>query len=102
MSGGLLMKYAISLMALLSLTGCITLAEQQKREDDAKCSSYGAKRGDPAYVQCRAQLDAARTNANAIASAAPQPDYLTPHWIVPPPQPQFLQLPPLPAPATRF
>jgi hypothetical protein len=30
-------------------------------EDDAKCQSYGAKQGDPAYVQCRAQLDAVAT-----------------------------------------
>jgi hypothetical protein len=38
-------------------------------EDDAKCRSYGAKIGEPAYVQCRAQLDTARTQAGAIASS---------------------------------
>ena len=34
--------------------------------DDAKCQSSG-KPGDPAYDQCRAQLDAARTQAAATA-----------------------------------
>jgi hypothetical protein len=28
--------------------------------DDVKCSSYGAIFGSPPYIQCRAQLDAAR------------------------------------------
>ena len=36
-------------------------------EDDAKCQSPGGKPDDPAYVQCRAQLDAARTQAAATA-----------------------------------
>jgi hypothetical protein len=31
--------------------------------DHAKCTHYGAAPGTPAYVQCRAQLDAARTTA---------------------------------------
>lgn len=43
---------------------------QHAAEDDAKCVSYGAKRGDPTYVQCRVQLDAARTQAAAIAVSA--------------------------------
>src|SRR5262245_31144614 len=54
------------------------LAAQHAAEDDAKCHSYGAKQGDPAYVQCRAQLDAARTQTNATESAAviqPRPTY---------------------------
>jgi hypothetical protein len=41
---------------------------------NAKCQSYGAKPGDPAYVQCRAQLDAAATQASATYSAS-QPRY---------------------------
>jgi len=32
--------------------------------DDAKCQSYGAKRGTPPYIQCRTQLDVARTRAH--------------------------------------
>lgn len=39
------------------------LAREQAAADDAKCQGYGAKPGEPAYVQCRAQLDAARTAA---------------------------------------
>jgi hypothetical protein len=65
------------------LIGCAEYKAQLAAEDDAKCQSYGAKRGEPAYVQCRAQLDAARTQADAaVASAviqAPKP--------IPPPQP---------------
>jgi hypothetical protein len=60
----------IALCALtVGLSGCAEykarLAAQQAAEDDAKCQSYGAKPGEPAYVQCRAQLDAARTQAAA-------------------------------------
>ena len=44
-----------------SLAGCASAA----RLDDAKCQSYGAQPGDPAYVACRSQLDAARTQARA-------------------------------------
>jgi hypothetical protein len=58
----------------LLVAGCAEyqarLAAQHAAEDDAKCQSYGAKQGDPAYVQCRAQLDAARTQADATESAA--------------------------------
>jgi hypothetical protein len=35
-----------------------------------KCESYGAKKGEPAYAQCRARLDAARTRAVAAIAAA--------------------------------
>jgi hypothetical protein len=70
----------------LLATGCADylakLAAQHAAEDDAKCQSYGAKQGDPAYVQCRAQLDAARTQADATVSSAPvviqQPTYQAP------------------------
>ena len=60
------------------LIGCVDKA-QLAADDDAKCRSYGAKHGEPAYVQCRAQLDAAHTQADAaVASAviqAPPPIY---------------------------
>jgi hypothetical protein len=54
------------------------IVAKRAAEDDAKCVSYGAKPGDPAYVQCRTQLDAARTQANAIEAAAPPPAPYTP------------------------
>jgi hypothetical protein len=41
-------------------------AAKQDAEDDAKCQSSGGKPDDPAYVQCRAQLDAARTSASRL------------------------------------
>jgi hypothetical protein len=44
---------------------------QHAAEDDAKCVSYGAKRGDATYVQCRVQLDAARSQAAALAASKP-------------------------------
>lgn len=57
------------------LSGCAEyrakIAAEQAAADDAKCVSYGATRGDPAYVQCRAQLDAARTQAQAAVTPAP-------------------------------
>jgi hypothetical protein len=57
----------------LSLIGCAEykakLAAERAAVDDAKCQSYGAKPGDPAYVQCRAQLDAARTLATATENS---------------------------------
>lgn len=54
------------------LAGC---ASREAREaewgvkDDAQCQSYGARPGDPAYVNCRTQLSAARTTARAIDSS---------------------------------
>jgi hypothetical protein len=54
----------------LGLAGCPTVEEQLAKDrehfakfDDGKCQSYGAKPGTPAYVQCRAQLDAARSQS---------------------------------------
>jgi hypothetical protein len=41
-------------------------AAKQDTEEDAKCQT-GGKPGDPAYDQCRAQLDATRTQAAAAA-----------------------------------
>jgi hypothetical protein len=57
-------------------------AQTQAAADDAKCQSYGAKPGEPAYVQCRMNLDnqraqaAAQTRAavaGALISSRPQP-----------------------------
>jgi hypothetical protein len=88
------MKYAIALIAFLSLGGCglsQRMAEQRNAEDDAKCISYGAQRGDPTYIQCRAQLDAARTQAaatesvaGAVTAAGPNP-LASPPMVQPPP-----------------
>ena len=73
------MRKLVVLALALGLAGCGQTAEQrmqqlyaQQQLDSAKCRSYGAKEGDPAYVQCRAQLDAARTGATAAVEAAKQ------------------------------
>ena len=42
-------------------------AAKRDTEEDAKCQSSGGKPGDPAYEQCRAQLDATRTQAAGAA-----------------------------------
>ena len=53
-------------MRLLSIgLLCLFLAGCAAAKDDVKCRSYGASPGDLAYVQCRATLDAARTQAEA-------------------------------------
>jgi hypothetical protein len=68
------MKFVLIATTAVLLGGCVTPAAQQAQQaaaDDAKCLSYGARRGDPAYVQCRSQLDAARTQAAAVEDAAP-------------------------------
>jgi hypothetical protein len=56
------MKRAI-LLALL-LAGCQT-TEERLAADDAQCRSYGTKPGDPAYVQCRMNLDNNRAQVQA-------------------------------------
>ena len=53
-------SFSIGLVCL-SLVGCAAA------KDDAKCRSYGSSPGESAYVQCRATLDAARTQADAMA-----------------------------------
>jgi hypothetical protein len=56
----------------VTLAGCASQAEIAQRnaiEDDAKCQSYGAKPGEPAYATCRATLNAAHTEARAIANS---------------------------------
>lgn len=63
-------RTACALLVAASLGGCASyqakIAAEHAAYDDAKCLSYGGAKGDAAYVQCRAQLDAARTQANAI------------------------------------
>ena len=59
-------KWAWALLLALAVGGCVDVAKL----DDQKCQGYGAAQGSPAYVQCRAQLDAARTQAQAAFSAA--------------------------------
>ena len=53
-------KLVLCALLCAGLSGC---AEQFAKIDDTKCQSYGAHPGDPAYVTCRSQLDAARTQA---------------------------------------
>jgi len=66
-------------------------AQAQAAADDAKCQSYGAKRGDPAYIQCRTQLDAERAQMRSavlgalVGGLASRP---TPQ-VTPMPQPQM-------------
>lgn len=56
------MKGAV-LLALL-LTSCQT-TEERLAADDANCRSYGTKSGDPAYIQCRMNLDNNRAAVSA-------------------------------------
>ena len=72
------------------LTGCMT-AEQRVAQDDGKCRSYGAEPGSSAYVQCRTQLDAAQTQARAIADATPMPPGMT--LPAPTPSPRYSRAP---------
>ena len=86
------MRPVVVIILAASLVGCASEAERQARQaerlerlaaaDDAKCKGYGAQPGSPAYVQCRAQLDAARTQAIATAAAGfgatPGPPVYTP------------------------
>jgi hypothetical protein len=52
--------------------------------DDSKCRSYGGEPGTPSYVQCRAQLDAARTQAQATRAATPVIVQQAPVYVPPP------------------
>jgi len=94
--------FAAALAAAASiLAGCASEAERAARwaaVDDAKCKSYGAQPGTPAYVQCRAQLDAARTQAIATAAAAPVPVVNPAPIVVPQITPSVFQPPPPPSP----
>lgn len=67
------MRHWIALAAVLSLAGCKTIAEAQSERDDAKCVSYGAPKGSPAYTQCRLQLEQNRSNERAAFLGSPSP-----------------------------
>jgi hypothetical protein len=63
-------RYLIIAIAL----ACASCVAQERAEMDAQCKSYGAKPGTDAYVNCRAQLDAAHAQAAATMMApAPAP-----------------------------
>ena len=71
------MKLAFGLCLCLLLTACLTAEERLEAarqrndaQDDKKCQSSGAKPGEPAYVQCRTQLDATRADAARTRSDA--------------------------------
>lgn len=53
-----------ALFLALFLAGCQT-TEDRIAADDRQCQSYGTKPGDPAYVQCRMNLDTNRANVKA-------------------------------------
>jgi hypothetical protein len=61
----------ITAIALAGLLGGCVSAQQLAAQDDAKCQSYGAAPGTPAYANCRVQLDTTRTTARAIIAASP-------------------------------
>ncbi|PJG56618.1 hypothetical protein CVM73_03450 [Bradyrhizobium forestalis] len=68
------MRVVVILALGLSLGGCLTgeqLIAERNAKDDQKCQGYGARPGTDAYVNCRAQLDSARTTARAIDNATP-------------------------------
>lgn len=68
------MRFVAILALSLSLGGCLTdeqLIAERNAKDDQKCQGFGARPGSDAYVNCRAQMDSARTTARAIDSAAP-------------------------------
>lgn len=56
------MKKAVFLALLLS--GCQT-TEDRIAADDRQCQSYGVAKGSSAYVDCRKNLDAGRSNVTA-------------------------------------
>ena len=82
------MKLISAIVLAACVAGCVSDQERLARLaaiDDGKCQGYGAKPGTPAYVQCRAQLDAARTQAIATIAAAPTPVYTPAPIIMPAP-----------------
>jgi hypothetical protein len=68
------MRAIILIVLATAVAGCATEPDRQARfaaNDDSECKSYGGQPGTPAYLQCRAQLDAARTQAHETAAADP-------------------------------
>jgi hypothetical protein len=65
------MRKIIIVLCLLSLGGCAQrIAERLDAADDAKCRSWGSQPGQPAYVDCRATLAAARVGQDPLERAA--------------------------------
>jgi hypothetical protein len=60
-------------LAIAALCAGCTSPAELAAIDDGKCKSYGAQRGSAAYTTCRAQLDAARTQADATVAATAFP-----------------------------
>jgi hypothetical protein len=53
-------KLALLSLLALTLAACQTREERQAeldREDDVRCQQFGAKRGTPAYTNCRLELE---------------------------------------------
>ncbi len=53
-------RLTVTLFVMLTLAGCQTIEERRAeidRQDDARCIAYGARRGTPAYTNCRLELD---------------------------------------------
>jgi hypothetical protein len=53
-------KLVILSIVALTLAACQTREERQAeldRADDARCQAFGAKRGTPAYTNCRLELE---------------------------------------------
>jgi hypothetical protein len=68
------MRAIILIVLATTLAGCATQADRQMSFatiDDSECKNNGGQPGTPAYLQCRAQLEAARTKAKEIVAAEP-------------------------------
>jgi hypothetical protein len=53
-------KLALLSLVAFALAACQTREERQAeldREDDRRCQDFGAKRGTPAYTNCRLELE---------------------------------------------
>jgi len=61
------------LLCYLVAVGCaesqVQSTAQQQAADDIKCQSGGAKPGDPAYLECRAQAKSAGTQSEVMPHA---------------------------------
>ncbi len=76
-------KLMAAAAAALVLAGCQTAAERQAeldRVDDARCQDFGARRGTPAYTNCRLELE--RTRAIEAQARRPVVVGVGPVWGV--------------------
>jgi hypothetical protein len=67
------MRAIILIVLATTVAGCAGGADRQAHFaaiDDSECKSNGQP-GTPAYVQCRAQLDAVRAQVHETAAAEP-------------------------------